>query len=137
MTFVGFAASSFLDMDWHTLQEGNERKCRDFEKAAMDKIGLIPEIDPRYRSTYFVHIFDGSYSASYYSYLWSEVLAADAFEAFQKAGLFDQATALSLRKNILEKGGSEDAGILFKRFRGGTPGIGPFLRARGLLDTSK
>jgi peptidyl-dipeptidase Dcp len=99
----------------------------------MKKIGLIPEIIVRYRSPYFQHIFSGGYSAGYYSYIWSEVLDADAFQAFKETSLFDQATARSFRENILAKGGSEDAMELFKRFRGREPRVEPVLKRKGFL----
>ena len=92
----------------------------------------MPEIVSRYRSPYFQHIFAGGYSAGYYSYIWSEVLDADAFEAFKEKGIFDPATAPSFRKNILEKGGTEDAMALYKRFRGREPSVEPLLEKRGL-----
>ncbi len=130
---VEYLASCFLDMDWHTLTEAEEMDCAAFEKASMEKIGLIPEIIPRWRSTYFGHIFAGGYSAGYYSYLWSEVLDADAFQAFKETSLFDRETAISFRKNILERGGTEDPMALYLRFRGSEPKIEPFLRREGLL----
>jgi peptidyl-dipeptidase Dcp len=129
---VEYLASCFLDMDWHTLTNTDEKECASFEKAAMEKIGLIPEIIPRWRSTYFGHIFAGGYSAGYYSYLWSEVLDADAFQAFKETSLFDQKTAAAFRKNILEKGGTEDPMTLYLRFRGAEPKIDPFLEREGL-----
>jgi peptidyl-dipeptidase Dcp len=129
---VEYLASCFLDMDWHVLTEAKEIDCAEFEKASMEKIGLIPEIIPRWRSTYFQHIFAGGYSAGYYSYVWSEVLDADAFEAFKETGLFDQKTANSFRKNILERGGTEDPMTLYLRFRGAEPKIDPFLKREGL-----
>ena len=96
-------------------------------------MGLIDEIVPRYRSTYFNHIFGSSgYSAGYYGYLWAEVLDKDAFELFLQNGIFDEATAMSFRRNILEKGGSDDPMELYKRFRGAEPDAGALLRARGL-----
>jgi peptidyl-dipeptidase Dcp len=132
-TNVEYLASCFLDMDWHTLTEAREMDCAEFEKSSMEKIGLIPEIIPRWRSTYFGHIFAGGYSAGYYSYAWSEVLDADAFQAFKETSLFDRETALSFRKNILERGGTEDPMALYLRFRGSEPKIEPFLRREGLL----
>jgi len=107
-----------------------------FEKASLGKIGLIPEIVVRYRSPYFQHIFGpgGGYSAGYYSYLWSDVLVADSWEAFRKNGIFDKATATSFRKSILEKGGSEDAMTLYKSFRGREPDVEPLLVKRGLAE---
>jgi peptidyl-dipeptidase Dcp len=98
----------------------------------MDKIGLIKEIIPRYKSNYFQHIFAGGYSSGYYSYMWSEVLDKDAFNAFLETSLFDQATATSFRKNILERGGSEDEMTMYVNFRGQEPTIEPLLKGRGL-----
>ena len=96
-------------------------------------MGLIKEIIPRYRSTYFNHIFGSSgYSAGYYSYLWAEVLDKDAFELFKQKGIFDPETAMSLRRNVLEKGGSEEPMTLYRAFRGADPDSGALLRARGL-----
>lgn len=129
---VEYLAASFLDMDWHTLINAEEEDAINFEKKSLSKIGLIPEIESRYQSTNFQHIFSGGYSAGYYSYIWAAVLDADAFEAFEENGLFDQATALSFRKNILEKGGSEDPMELYKRFRGREPKVDALLKRRGL-----
>ncbi|MFC2166723.1 M3 family metallopeptidase [Acidobacteriota bacterium] len=129
---VEYLAASFLDMDWHTLSEAEERDALEFEQASLDKIGLIPEIISRYRSYYFNHIFSGGYSSGYYSYIWAEVLDADAFEAFQETSLFDKATADSFRKNILAVGGTEDPMTLYKRFRGAEPTVKPLLKKRGL-----
>ncbi|MGQ9618165.1 MAG: M3 family metallopeptidase [Candidatus Aminicenantia bacterium] len=130
---VEYLAASFLDMYYHTLEDAKGLDPEKFEEKSMEKIGLIPEIVVRYRSTNFQHIFSGGYSAGYYSYIWSEVLDADAFEAFKEKGIFDSQTALSFRKNILEKGGSEDPMILYKRFRGREPRVEPLLKKRGLL----
>jgi peptidyl-dipeptidase Dcp len=127
-----YLAASFLDMDWHMLAEPKEMDAAAFEKASLDRIGLIPEIVARYRSPYFQHIFSGGYSAGYYSYIWSEVLDADAFKAFEEKGLYDQATARSFRKNILEKSGSDDPMAMYKRFRGREPSVEPLLEKRGL-----
>ncbi|HAB54572.1 MAG TPA: peptidase M3 [Ignavibacteriales bacterium] len=129
---VEYLAASFLDMDWHTLINAKEKDAINFEKESLSKIGLIPEIESRYQSTNFQHIFSGGYSSGYYSYIWAAVLDADAFEAFEENGLFDQATALSFRKNILEKGGSEDPMELYKRFRGREPKVDALLKRRGL-----
>jgi len=87
---------------------------------------------PRYRSTYYNHIFNGGYAAGYYGYIWADVLVADAFQMFKEKGIFDQATARSFRTNILEQGGSEDAMTLYKRFRGREPSVEPLLVKRGL-----
>lgn len=131
---VEYLAASFLDMDWHTVKKPQEFDVNGFEKKSMDNIGLIPEIVVRYRSTYFNHIFSGGYSAGYYGYIWAEVLDADAFEAFKETGdIFDKKTATSFRKNILEKGDTEDPMVLYVNFRGAEPGTDPLLRRRGLL----
>lgn len=129
---VEYLAASFLDMDWHTISEDQPVDPVAFENAALAKIGMMPEIIVRYRSPYFQHIFSGGYSAGYYSYIWSEVLDSDAFQAFKQKGLFDQATARSFRRNILEKGGTEDAMEMYKRFRGREPSVEPLLEKRGL-----
>ena len=104
-----------------------------FENAAMKKIVMIPEIVVRYRTPYFSHIFSGGYAAGYYSYIWSEVLDADAFQAFKETALFDQVTAASFRKNILSRGDTEDPMTLFVRFRGREPKVEPLLKRRGFL----
>jgi peptidyl-dipeptidase Dcp len=129
---VEYLAASYLDMDWHSLDEAVEQDVLAFEDRSLARIGLIPEIVSRYRTTYFRHIFSGMYSAGYYSYTWAEVLDADAFTAFEENGLFDPATAASFRENILAKGGSEDPMVLYKRFRGREPRIEPLLEKRGL-----
>ena len=128
-----YLAASMLDMKWHTIDEKNDFDINGFEKRVLDGIGLIPEIASRYRSTYFRHIFAGGYSAGYYSYIWSEVLDADAFEAFKETSLFNKEVASSFRKNILSKGGTEDPMVLYKRFRGAEPEIEPLLKSRGLI----
>ena len=129
---VEYLAASFLDMDWHTLTEAKEYDALEFETNSLDKIGLIPEIVVRYRSPYFNHIFSGGYSSGYYSYIWAEVLDADAFEAFKETSLFDKKTAQAFRKNILEAGGTENPMTLYKRFRGAEPKVEPLLKRRGL-----
>ena len=146
-------AASILDLKWHMLSEipplpsdgRNDNGDSDvisseveksfveeFESKACADMGLIDEIIPRYRSTYFAHIFSGGYSAGYYSYLWAEVLDKDAFELFKQKGIFDHATAMSFRRNILEKGGSEEPMVLYRRFRGADPDPDALTRARGL-----
>ena len=129
-----YLAASFLDMDYHTSPEaGNNPDVLKFETESMNKIGLIEQIPPRYRSTYFQHSMTGGYTAGYYSYIWAEVLDADAFEAFKETGnIFDQATATKFRKDILEKGGSKDAMQLYLDFRGKQPSIDALLENRGL-----
>jgi peptidyl-dipeptidase Dcp len=130
---VEYLAASFLDMDWHTLTEPIEKDADEFENSSMNKIGLMDEIAPRYRSTYFNHIFSGGYSAGYYSYIWSEVLDADAFKAFEETGdVYNQTLADKYRKYILSSGGTDEAMELYKRFRGKEPAIEPLLEKRGL-----
>jgi peptidyl-dipeptidase Dcp len=130
---VEYLAAAILDMDFHTSVLSEKINAASFEKNSMKKIGLISEIIPRYRSTYFSHIFAGGYSAGYYSYIWSEVLDSDAFEKFKESGnIFDPATALSFRENILSKGGSDDPLKLYTNFRGREPKIDALLKNRGL-----
>jgi peptidyl-dipeptidase Dcp len=128
-----YLAASFLDMDWHSLAAPPAQDVDAFETAALDRIGLIPEIISRYRSTYFAHIFgDGGYAAGYYGYIWAEVLDADAFQAFKETSLFDRKTAAAFRKYILAAGNMEDEMTLYKKFRGREPKIEPLLERRGL-----
>ena len=93
----------------------------------------MPEIAPRYRSSYFQHIFSGGYSAGYYAYIWAEVLDTDAYEEFKMNGIFDKKTAQSFRQNILQKGGSEEPMTLYRNFTGREPKIDPLMKSRGLL----
>ena len=127
-----YLAASLLDLAYHSQTKDIAIDANAFEKAAMTKIGLIESIIPRYRSTYFSHIFSGGYSSGYYSYIWSGVLDTDAFEVFKTTTLFNPEKAKSFRKNVLEKGGTEDPMVLYKRFRGAEPSIEPLLRKRGL-----
>lgn len=133
---VEYLAASYLDMDWHTLPDAAPADVIAFETQRLEAIGLIPEIVPRYRSTYFRHIFAGGYSAGYYSYVWAEVVDADAFQAFKEAGLFDRKTADKFRKYILAAGGTDDPMTLYKKFRGREPEIEPLLARRGLNTDS-
>ena len=126
------AAASMLDLKWHMLESMEGVDPMEFEAEACRQMGLIDEIIPRYRSTYFAHIFSGGYSAGYYSYLWAEVLDKDAFELFTQKGVFDKATAMSFRRNVLVKGGSDEPMVLYRRFRGADPDPAALLRARGL-----
>jgi len=129
---VEYVAASILDMNYHTLSDASGIDINEFEAASMKKIGLMDEIIPRYRSTYFRHIFSGGYSSGYYSYMWAEVLDKDAFNAFLETSLFDQKIAQSFRENILEKGGSVDEMEMYLNFRGTEPTIEPLLKGRGL-----
>ncbi len=129
-----FVAAALLDMDYHTQSEKKTFDVRDFEKKSMAKIGLINEIIPRYRSTYFSHIFSGGYSAGYYAYLWAEVLDTDAFQPFVEKGVFDKANAASFRENVLSKGNSDDPMTLYKKYRGAEPNPIYLLRNRGFVN---
>ena len=129
---VEYLAASLLDMDYHSQTSAITTDANTFEKNSMQKIGLIDAIIPRYRSTYFQHIFSGGYSSGYYSYIWSGVLDTDAFEAFKTTTLFNPEKAKLFRENVLEKGGTEDPMVLYKRFRGAEPSVQPLLRKRGL-----
>lgn len=129
---VEYLAASLLDMDYHSQTAPITLDAATFEKNSMKKIGLIDAIIPRYRSTYFQHIFSGGYSSGYYSYIWSGVLDTDAFEAFKTTDLFNPEKAKLFRENVLERGGTEDPMVLYKRFRGAEPSVEPLLRKRGL-----
>ena len=125
-------AASILDMKWHELASVEGVDIVKFEAQACKEMGLIDEIIPRYRTTYFNHIFNSGYSAGYYSYLWSEVLDVDAWEKFKADGVFNPATAKAFRETFLERGGSEEPMTLFRSFRGADPDPAALLRARGL-----
>ncbi|MEO0405186.1 MAG: M3 family metallopeptidase, partial [Bacteroidota bacterium] len=129
-----YLAASILDMDWHTLSADDDLKDADaFETAAMERIGIIDQIVPRYRSTYFSHIFAGGYAAGYYSYVHSAVLDSDGFEAFKETGdVFNPELAALLRQHVYEKGSTEEAMELYKKFRGREPRIEALLKVRGL-----
>jgi len=128
-----YIAASLLDMDYHTLKEVNGFDVLVFEDSAMNSIGLILQIPPRYRSTYFQHTMTGGYTAGYYSYIWAEVLDADAYQAFIETGnIFDRETAIRFREKILERGGSEEAMKMYVDFRGEEPKIDALLKKRGL-----
>ncbi|MFO8001985.1 MAG: M3 family metallopeptidase [Marinilabilia sp.] len=132
---VEYLAASFLDMDWHTL-DAEKSKIDDinaFEDRSMENIDLIPEILPRYRSTYFSHIFSGGYSAGYYVYKWAEVLDSDAFYAFKESGdIFNQELAEKFRKHCLAEVGEDEGMVQYKKFRGEEPSIDPLLEKLGL-----
>jgi peptidyl-dipeptidase Dcp len=131
---VEFIAAALLDMEWHSAAEEQEYDVNEFEKNALKKYGLIDEILPRYRSTYFSHIFNGGYAVGYYVYLWAEILDADAFDAFKETGdIFDRETAGKFRKYILTEGGWDEPMKQYIRFRGSEPNEIPLLRNRGLL----
>jgi peptidyl-dipeptidase Dcp len=130
---VEYLAAALLDMEYHTIKEPIDLDIRDFEIKAMDKYGLMPEIKPRYRSTYFNHIWAGGYSAGYYGYLWCGVLDADAFQAFKETGnIFNKEIAAKFEKEILSRGATRDPLDMYLAFRGKEPGIDALLKNRGL-----
>lgn len=134
-TTVEYVAASLLDMEYHAMTSPDELNAAQFEADAMKKYGLISEIIPRYRSTYFSHIFSGGYSAGYYSYIWCEQLDADAFQAFRETGdIFNPQVAAAFEREILSKGGSKEARQLYLNFRGKEPGIEALLKNRGLMN---
>ncbi len=127
-------AASILDLDWHKTIFKEDYEVNDFERRVLNQIGLIEAIAPRYRSTYFQHIFSGGYAAGYYVYIWAEVLDSDAFQAFKERSLFDQKTALKFRQEILEKFGTVDFLPQYIKFRGREARIEPLLRKRGFIQ---
>ncbi len=129
-----YLAASLLDMDWHTISSEEDLKdANEFEENSLKKYGLINEIAPRYRTTYFAHIFSGGYSSGYYSYVHSAVLDSDGFEAFKESGdVFNASLAKKLREHVYEKGSTEEAMNLYIKFRGRKPIIAPLLKVRGL-----
>lgn len=131
-----YIAASLLDMSWHTMAPNEAASVEDatkFEDEALAAYGKPGEIETRYRSPYFSHIFAGGYSSGYYAYLWSEILDADGFTAFKETGdIFDPELAARLKKNVYQAGGSKDADELYRAFRGEDPSIGPLLQIRGL-----
>jgi len=129
---VEYLSASLLDMNYHAATKPITTEVNEFENEAMAKIGLIDAIIPRYRSSYFQHIFSGGYSAGYYSYIWSEVLDADAFAAFKEKGIYDQGTAVSFRKSILERGGTGNPAKMYRAFRGADPNPIHLMKKRGL-----
>ncbi len=128
-----YVAAALLDLAYHNLEEKKDIDVLDFEKQAMENIGLIDEIIPRYRSTYFAHIFDGGYSAGYYVYIWAAVLDSDAFKAFKESGdIYNKELAASFRKHCLQECGQDEGMAQYVKFRGEEPSIDPLLEKRGL-----
>ena len=126
-----YVAAAHLDMAYHTNTE-DIKDIDKFEDDTLAELGLIPQIESRYRSTYFGHIFAGGYSSGYYSYLWTEVLEADAFEPFREKGLFDKETASKLKEYVYASGNTEDLMTQYINYRGSEPKIEPLLKKRGL-----
>ncbi|MDO9510581.1 MAG: M3 family metallopeptidase [Bacteroidales bacterium] len=130
---VEYLAASILDLDYQKMTEATDINTLEFEKAAMTKIGLIDEIIPRYRSTYFAHVFSGGYAAGYYVYIWAAVLDADAFDAFKQSGdIYNPELAAKFRKNCLAECGDDAGMVQYEKFRGQAPSIDPLLKRRGL-----
>ncbi|MFI3279324.1 MAG: M3 family metallopeptidase [Rikenellaceae bacterium] len=129
-------AAALSDLDVHSIKAYTPFDVEAYEKSILnEQRGLITEIEPRYHYTYFSHIFDGGYSAGYYFYLWAEVLDQDAFSAFKESGdLFNKRLADSFRRNVLERGGSEDGMVMYKKFRGAEPNKDAMLYSRGLKE---
>lgn len=134
-----YVAASLLDLAWHSLSVEEAQQITDaraFEREVLESYGLIDEIEPRYRSQYFSHIFAGGYSAGYYAYLWSEILDADGFAAFKQAeDIWDPELAGRLKRWVYEAGGLKPADELYRNFRGQDPSIEPLLEGRGFIDT--
>lgn len=130
---VEYLAAAYLDMDYHTLQEPLTENVMPYEEKNMERIGLPKSIIPRYRSTYYNHIFSGGYSAGYYSYIWSAVLDSDAFDAFKQTSIFNRQLASGFRTKILERGYTGDPATMYKSFRGADPVTEPLLKKRGLF----
>lgn len=129
---VEYIAASVLDLDWHSFEEPKQVDVLAFEKESMERIKLIPEILPRYRTTYFSHIV-GGYASGYYVYLWAAVLDTDAFNAFAETGdIYNKEIADKFRKYILTEGGSDEGMVQYNKFRGKEPSIEPLLKKRGL-----
>ena len=129
-----YLAAALLDLAWHSMPQGTPlQDVSAFEQQALARYHVdVPEVPPRYRTPYFAHIWGGGYSASYYAYLWSEVLDDDAFDWFKENGGMTRANGQRFRDMVLSRGGTEDAGALFRAFRGRDPSIEPLLEARGL-----
>ena len=126
-------AASLLDMDYHTIKDTTNIDVTAFENASLARMGMIPQIIVRYRSSYFNHIFTGEYCAGYYSYTWAAVLDADAFQAFKETGdIYNPKVATAFRKKLLERGDSEDPMKLYRDFRGANPNPDALLKKRGL-----
>ena len=130
---VEYVAASLLDMDYHVQEVPEDVDLLDFERRTLVSRGLLSQIPPRYRTTYFNHTMGGGYTAGYYSYMWAEVLEADAFEAYKETGdIFNKEVATKFRKYILTPGGIDDAMDMYVNFRGKKPSIEPLLKNRGL-----
>ncbi len=129
---VEYIAAAILDLDWHSIKEPVKISAIDFEKKSMERVNLMNEIIPRYRTTYFAHIIDG-YAAGYYVYLWAAVLDSDAFQAFVDSGdIYNKSLAAKFRKYVLTEGGDDEGMVQYNKFRGQEPSLEPLLKKRGL-----
>ena len=133
-----YISSALVDLDLHLLQSADGLDVNAFEKQTLDRIGMPEEIAMRHRPPHFTHVFSGGYYASaYYSYMWSEVLDADAFAAFEETGdIFNPEVAKKLYQNVLSTGGSRDPAELYVAFRGRLPSADALLKKRGFADTA-
>jgi len=133
-----YLSAALLDMAWHTLPaSAPQQNVDEFEKAALERFHVdLPNVPPRYRTTYFSHIWGGGYAAGYYAYMWSEVLDDDAYAWFQEHGGMTRANGQRFRDMILSRGGTEEAGALYRAFRGRDPIVQPLLEQRGLTDVT-
>ncbi|MGB3591907.1 MAG: M3 family metallopeptidase [Nonlabens sp.] len=126
-----------LDLSWHGIDPSSITDVKEHERKVFDDIDLYPDVEGSCMSTAFAHIFQGGYSAGYYSYKWAEVLDADAFEAFKKEGVFNEDVATRFKENILTKGGTEEPMELYKKFRGSEPDVNALLRRSGLMEKNQ
>ena len=126
-----YLTASYLDLAWH-MQEGPSKTADEIEQQVIDRIGLIPEIGFRYRSTYFSHIFAGGYASYYYCYIWAAVLEKDAYALFEEKGLFDEVTASKLLKHVYSRGNTKDSMDEYRLFRGSEPTVEALIEKRGL-----
>jgi peptidyl-dipeptidase Dcp len=135
---VEYVASALVDLDFHLLPSAHNLDVAGFEKESLQKIGMPDEIVMRHRPPHFSHVFSGGgYASAYYSYMWSEVMDADAFDAFEETGdIFDPKTAKALQENIYSAGGSRDPAELYTAFRGRLPTPEALLRKRGFADVA-
>ena len=130
-----YLAAALLDIEWHSLPADAPRvtDVEAFEKAALQKYGLdLPQVPPRYKTSYFSHIWSPGYAANYYAYMWAEVLAVDGYRWFVEHGGMTRENGMHFRDTVLSQGGSKDAGQLYRDFRGRDPDVGPLLERRGL-----
>ena len=127
-----YLAASYLDLAWH-MQEGSSKTADEVEQEVSERIGLMPEITFRYRSTYFSHIFSGGYSSYYYCYIWAAVLEKDAYALFEERGLFDEATATKLLEHVYSRGNTRDPMGEYRLFRGSEPSVDALIAKRGLV----